>query len=85
MTNPKVHGERSNGLYFKIKNEKLQDFISEVASQFHIRDGGEEEDGSRGHVKITHRQLLDSLAYLYQEGFEDGFDYVLDKMSAQNN
>ena len=89
MKNPITRGTSAKGAYFKCKNEELQDHITEVASQFHIRDGKESEDGSTGTVKISYHQLLDALMCSYAAGFQDGFDegynYVYNKMSAKNN
>ncbi len=48
--------------------EKEREHILQVCAMYHIRNGIEQHDGSRGVIQITHEQLKSELANMFIRG-----------------
>ncbi len=57
------HLVQSNGM-FETADEESRELIMEIVACFHFRNGFKNEDGSRGEIDISPKQLRDILAYM---------------------
>ena len=48
-----------------------KDFVMMCVAQFHIRNGTRQNDGSRGEIDITSKQMNNLLAFVYKRGYQD--------------
>ncbi len=47
---------------------KEREHILQVCALYHIRNGVEQQDGSRGEIRITHKELRSELAHMFIRG-----------------
>ena len=45
-----------------------REHILRVCAEYHTRNGVKQPDGSKGTIKITHKELNDELAKMYIQG-----------------
>lgn len=61
------HFLNSIGMFDAALSEAEQELVMEIVGCFHERDGTKHEDGSRGTIKITPKEMNDILAYLLRK------------------
>jgi hypothetical protein len=52
-------------------SEAEKQLVLELITCFHIRNDTQHEDGSRGDIKITPKEMNDILAYLMKKVYND--------------
>jgi hypothetical protein len=58
---------------FALLSKSDKELVMVVVSHFHLRNGQNHPDGSRGTIEISPKQFNDILAYTRIEGFNAGW------------